>query len=129
MARRLAVLVGRAIADGGANDDEGGPRRLRCGGAQSFADGVEVGVTLGHVNDLPTVGLEALAHVFVEGQGCGAIQGDLVRVVEVGELSQPQVASQRGRFRRDALHQIAIGHQGVSAMVHQRVARTVEVGG
>ena len=79
--------------------------------------------------DLPAVGLKAFAHVFSEGQRGGAVERDLVVVVEPHQLAQPEMASQRGRFVGDALHHVAVAHQGIGKVVYDGVAGFVVASG
>ena len=73
-------------------------------------------VDLEHV---PAVGLEALGDVLdVEAQRRRAVERDRVVVVEVDEPAQPELAGQRRRLGRDALHQVAVGDDRVDVVVH-----------
>ena len=55
-----------------------------------------------------------------------AVDRDLVVVVEVDELAEPEVAGDRRGLGRDALHQVAVGADRVDAVVDDLVARAVE---
>ena len=96
-----------------------------------FADGPVDGVhvlTVGHVEHLPAVSLEALPAVFGEGDIGGAFNGDVVVVVEVDQLAQLHVAGQRGGFGCHAFHQVAVGDDGIRIMIDDVVAGAVENG-
>src|SRR5687767_10056006 len=68
--------------------------------------------------DVPAVGLEALALVLgVEGEGGGTVDGDAVVVVDVDELAETVLARDGGRFASDALHQVAVGADGVDVVI------------
>jgi hypothetical protein len=59
----------------------------------------------------------------------GAGEGDVVLVVEGDQLAEPEVAGQRGRLHRDALHQVAVGAEDVGSVVDDRVVGPVVAGG
>ena len=118
-------LVGRAVADGGAHQDDGRPLGLGPGRGEGAVDGVDVLVAVLHPLHVPAVGLVAQGHVFGEGHRGGTIERDLVVVVQVGELAQLEVAGERGRLVRDPLHHVAVGHQRVGVVVDDGVAGAV----
>ena len=62
-----------------------------------------------------------------EGERGVAVDGDVVVVVDQGELAEPEVPGERGRLARDAFHQVAVAHEGPGAMIDDPVARPVEV--
>ncbi len=49
----------------------------------------------------------------------------MVVVVEIDQLAEPQVPGQRGGFRRDAFHQVAVADDAVSVMVDDLEAGAV----
>ena len=110
------------------DDDQRGPLGLVDAVLEGALEGVEV-VAVVDVLDVPLLGLEALADVFAEDHAHRAGQGDLVGVVQVDQLAQPQMAGQAGRLVRDALHQVAVRDQAEGAMVDDRVAVAVVGGG
>ena len=122
----LAGLVGRAVADGGLDDDDRGPRRLGARGRDRPVDGLEVRVAALDLLHVPAVGREARADVLAEGERERPVERHVVGVVEVDELAEPQVPRERGRLGRDALHQVAVGDQRVGRVVDDRVPRPVE---
>ncbi len=125
MGLAAACLVGRAVADSGVNHDEGRPLRLGLGCDEGAVNRLKVGVTVVNPQDLPAVGFEALAHVLGKGQRGRAVERDPVVVVEPNQLAQPKMTSQRGRFVGDALHHVAVAHQGVAEVIDDGVVRFV----
>ena len=96
-----------------------------CAFVSGAPDGGEV-VDVGHVLDVPAVGLEALALVLgVEGERGRAVDRDAVVVVEEDELPEPEGARERGGLLGDALHQVPVGGDPVDAVVDDGVARAV----
>ncbi len=107
----------RAFADNGAAANQ--RRFLRLGLRRG--DRPPNGPVVVTVDELyvPAVGLEALRHVFRERQRCGAIDGDLVVVIQRDKLAEFQMPGQRGRLGRDALHQTAVAREHERVVVHQ----------
>ena len=93
--------------------------------AASMASRSLPSATLLHV---PAVGLEARADVLGEGEVGGAVDGDVVVVVEDDELAELQVAGERGGLAADALHHVAVAGEDVGEVVHHARAVTVERG-
>ena len=122
-----AGLVGCAGADDGPDADE---RRALVGAGRldGRLDGRHV-FPVGHALDVPAVGLEASQHILRPGHGGGAVELDVVVVVERDEPAQSQVPGEAGRLRADALLQIAIGADGVGPVIDDVVVRLVELGG
>ena len=59
---------------------------------------------------VPAVGLEALRNVLLREREAGrAVNRDLVVVIEVDEAAEAEVPCERGGFRGDAFHQVAVG--------------------
>ena len=110
------MCVRTAISDGRA--------RLGLGGADRRVDGLDV-VAVGDLLHVPAVGLEARADVFGEGEVGGAVDGDVVVVVEDDELAQLLVTGERGGLAADALHHVAVAGEHVGEVVHD--ARRVSV--
>ena len=114
--------MGRAVADHRLHADEAGAGQLRLGGEEGAVD--PLAIAAAHRLDLPAVGLEALGDVLAGEAHRGlAVDGDAVVVVEVDEPAQLEVAGQAGRLGGDALHEIAVGDDGVDEVVGHRVAR------
>lgn len=121
-----ALLVRGALPDDRGQDDEGRLLSLGLGLGDELGDAGEV--VHRSLEDLPAVGLVALGNVLGEGDVGGAVDGDLVGVVEGDELPEPQV-SRQGGFGSDALLEAAVADQGVGVVVHDRALRRVEPGG
>ena len=122
---RPCLACSGCVGDLGAHDDE---RRafvvvfgLLHGSVQRLAI-----VAVGHVQHLPTVALEAPGDVVATRQVGAAFDGDAVVVEEADELAELQMAGERRRFVRDALHEIAIAGDEPGVVVHQRVLCGVE---
>ena len=91
-------------------------------------DGVGLHAPL-DVDDVPAVGAEARGHVLGEGEVGGALDGDLVVVVEDDELAEAEVAGEGGGLGGDALHEVTVGGDDVGVVVDDRVAGAVVAGG
>jgi len=117
MCGRLVLLARRAVADVRADGDEGGLLGLGLGRRDRRIHGVDV-VAVGHGQDVPAVRLEALADILGEGEIGGAVDGDVVVVVEDDQLAEPLVAGERGGLAADALHHAAVAGQRVGVVVH-----------
>ena len=127
LAQRRAVrlggvaLGGGGVGDDGAEDDQGGPigllRRGRCSAAsiasRSFPSSTR--------SDVPAVGLEAAGHVLGEGERRCAVDGDVVVVVDDGELAEPEMTGERRRLAGDALHQVAVAGEDPGPVIHDLV--------
>ena len=115
----LAVSVrwGDGIADVAAEDDQRGSVFLGLGPEQGRLDGPGV---VGHLADVvhrPAVGGEALADVVGVGQLGGAVDGDVVVVVDVDQPAELEMAGQRGRLVGDALLEAAVTGDDVRVVV------------
>jgi len=86
-------------------------------------------VGVGDVLHRPAVASEPGRHVLGERQTGGALDGDLVVVVDPAQVGQLQVPGQRGGLGTDALHQAAVAAQRVDVVVEQFVAGPVEGSG
>jgi len=125
--RRLVLLVGRAAADVGAHRDQRGLTGRRLGGRDRLVDGLDV-VAVRHALHVPAVGGEAGADVFAEGEVGGAVDRDVVVVVEHDQLAELLVAGQRGGLAGDAFHHAAVTGERVGEVIDDRGAVTVEGG-
>ena len=122
------VLVGRAVADVRARENQEWPLGLGDGRVIRFFD-LRVIVSV-DVQRAPAVGLEALGHVLAHALVEVAVERDLVVVVDEGEVAELQVAGERGRLGGHALHHVAVGDDAPHAMVEQpRKARLGHLGG
>ena len=111
---------GAGQRDDGAEHDERGRRRDRRLFSSAARSGVDVlGVAGGargvlalppvDLDDVPAVGLEALADVLAEGDVGVVLDRDLVGVVDDGEVGQLLVPGERAGLGGDALHEVAVG--------------------
>src|ERR1700754_1991878 len=109
-------LGGGGVADDRAQFDEGGP----VGHGAGVVEGVEdAGDVFAAVDDLyvPAVGLVALGGVFGQGDGGVVFDGDLVLVVDDGEVAQLLGAGEGGGFGGDAFFDVAVGGDDVEVVV------------
>src|SRR5262249_38315711 len=110
------------------NDNE---RRAR-GFLLRYPDGVIEDVEIVGVADtlnVPMVRHETRCHIVAESECRVAFDSDAIIVVDPDQLVQLEVAGQRGRFLRDAFHQIAVTANGVDSVVDDLVTGTIEVSG
>ncbi len=117
LAMRLGGALDRAaIADDRVNHDQGRPvvgaLELRDRGGDG---GGVVGIV--HVDDVPAIGLEALADILVEGEIGAAFDRDVVRIVDPAEVGKLEVAGEAGRLGRDALHHAAVSGEAVDVVI------------
>ena len=74
---------------------------------------------------VPAVALEAAEHVVVVGEVGGAVDRDVVVVVEPAEVVELEVAGERGGLVRDALHQAAVAGDRVDVEVEEVLAEAL----
>ena len=123
----MVLLVGRGEADDGADDDESGFTHGFVGGlVQGRFQAIQV-LASEHFQHTPAVGFKALAHIFGESQVGVALDGDVVVVVEADQFFEPQVPCEAGGLLAHAFHHVAVTDDGVGAVVHDLVTRTVEL--
>ncbi len=122
------LLVGRPVADVGAQHDQRGLVGDRAGGVDRRLDVVELHV-LAQVLHVPAVRLEALAHVLREGHPGLAGELDVVVVVEGGQLAEAEVAGERAGLGGHALLDVAVAGDREGAVVDQVVPGAVVTGG
>jgi hypothetical protein len=127
--RRAGVLFcRRAVGDVTVHDDERGTvvgffeRRKRA--RQHF---LVVGIT--DPQDVPAIAEIARGDVFSEGQRGIAFNGDFVVVVNPTQVRELEMARQRRRFPRNALHHAPVAAQGIDIMVEHLKARAIEIAG
>mmetsp|Transcript_9225 Transcript_9225/g.37722 ORF Transcript_9225/g.37722 Transcript_9225/m.37722 type:complete len:328 (-) Transcript_9225:30-1013(-) len=118
-------LVGGAVADEGGHLDEGGAG-IGLGLVDRIADGVEVGVTVLDVLDVPAVRLVAGADILGEGDVGVAVDGDGVVIVEGDELAESPVGGEGGALTGHTLHVAAVTHDGVGVVVDDLAVGLVE---
>jgi len=114
--RRRALLVGRAVADGGLADDQRGALAVGLSLANGGLDSSWI-VPVDRPNDLPVVGGEALRHVLGEGEAGAALDLDAVAVIQVDQLAKLPRACQRCCLGGDAFLQVAVGHQRIRVVI------------
>ena len=125
LAERFAVgcggvlLVRRAVADVAVENDERGPAFGLAEDLERVLDAIDV-VGVADPQHVPAVGEESGGDIFGEGDAGVAFDGDVVVVVDPAEVIEAQMAGQRGRFRRNALHHAAIAADGVDVVVEDR---------
>src|SRR5258708_25076830 len=76
--------------------------------------------------DEPAVRLESFADVLGKGERGGAIDGDVIVVVEDLELAELQVPGERAGLRSDALFHVAVAGEHPDAVVEERKTFAVE---
>jgi len=124
---RRVLLVRRAVGDVRAQRDQRRPRRLGLGRRQGGVDGLAV-VAVVHALHVPAVGLETHEPVLGERQVGGAVDADVVVVVEDDQLAQGEVPGERGGLGGDALHQVAVAGDHVGVVVDDLMLGVVELG-
>jgi len=97
------VLVRRAIADVAVQDDDGGAALRLPEDLEGVLDAIHV-VGVAHAQHIPSITQEPRGHVLGEREACASFDGDVIVVVDPAQVVEAQVARQRCRFRRDALH-------------------------
>src|SRR5207248_8543392 len=101
---------------------------LRLGLLDRFGDIFRI-VPLFHVPRVPPVRLKSFRNVFGKAQTGRPCQRDVVLVVEVDQLPEPEMASKRRGFLRDSLHQIAVAANRVRVVIDDGMPWTVVAGG
>ena len=82
-------------------------------------------VAVFHGEHVPPVGLETLGHVLGEAERGGAVEGDIVAVIEADQLAQTKVTGERRGLGGDALHHVAIRSEHIGEVVHDRLFRAI----
>ena len=123
---RGVPLGRRRIGDDGAEDHQCRTHGLRAGLLQRLRDRGEI-VAVPDPDDVPSVGLETAWHLLAEGERRVAVDGDVIVVVEQGELAQPEMTREGDRLARDPFHQVAVAGERPGPVVHDIVARPVEL--
>ena len=129
MRRRGAGLLRRAVADGRADHDHRGLRGLGLRRLDRGVERGEIGVAVLDVQHVPAARRVARADVLGHDQGQRSVERDLVRVVEVDQLAEPEVARDARGLGGDALHHVAVGDERVRRVIDDLVAGAVEVPG
>ena len=122
-----ALFVGAAVGDVRVADDK---MRLPGGGLRGLEGGVN-GIEIVSVNflHLPAVSAEARGHIFREGDVRRTLDGDLIIIVEIDEVIQPEMPRQRCRLVRGAFHHLTIGDKGVDLMLEDGETGFIEARG
>ena len=129
-ARRIRMRLVRAglgreaVADDRMRDDDG-RALLFAEEALEMRQEARSVVGVREVQDVPTVGFEALADVFGEGERGVAFDRDLVVVVDPTKVGQAEMSGQRRRLGGDAFHQVAVRAEIVNVVVEEGCALVV----
>ncbi len=121
-------LAGASEGDRRAQDHQAGPAGLLLRFRDREIDRLEV-VSVVHLDDVPSVPLEAPALVRRGREIGAAVDRDPVVVEDPDQLAQPLMPRDRRRLVGDPLHQVAIGAQRVREVVDDSVPLTVEAPG
>ncbi len=119
------LLGRRRIADLCPEDDQMGTIVRRGGSCQRAVDCSQI-VAVVHSSHLPAIGLEPAPDVLSEGKVSGSVDGDVIVVVDEGELAKLQMTGQRGGLARDAFHEVAVTHEAKDPVIDHRESRLVE---
>ncbi len=111
----------------GMHQDQRRTNGFRARGSQRGVDRDEI-VAVRHRHGVPAIGRETLRAIFGKSDVGAGGQGDVVVVVEAGELAELEMPCQRGRFGGHALHQIAIADEGIGMVIDERVTGPVVAG-
>ncbi|CCJ99103.1 hypothetical protein BN130_1737 [Cronobacter malonaticus 507] len=119
-------FVRRAEANDGATDNQ---RRFIGNLFRLFDSAFDslwiVAVNLMH--HVPVVGFETFGGVIGKPAFGFAINRDAVVIVEANELAEAQRARERADLMGDAFHQAAVAHKHIGIMIHNLMARAVEL--
>ncbi len=118
-------VVGGGIADVRPQNEQAGSIGDGLGGVERCFECVEVVGDFTEFQHVPAVAAEPGRNVVVIGDLCGAVDRDVVVVVDGDQLAEPEVAGQRGRLVGDALHQAAVAGDHVGVMVDRLGAELV----
>jgi hypothetical protein len=117
------VLVGAAEADVCSRHDERGPAGLRQ--RLLHGRGRHLVVVAVDALDVPAISFEPSLHVFGKREIGPSSDRDVVVVVNQVEFPQLEVTGERGRFRGDAFHHVAIGTETPRAVIDRRVTTPI----
>ncbi len=110
-------VIGGGVADVAAEDQQRWTVGDVLGGAERRFEPIHVVGDLAELDDVPSVGPEALGDVVVVRQRRVAVDRDVVVVVDADQLAEPEMAGERGRLVRDALHEAPVAGDHVRVMV------------
>ncbi len=114
-----------AVADMATNTNQRRPARLRASVFDCVCECVEVVGVLNRLG-MPSVGFEPFAYVFGESDLGVAVDRDVIVVVQVDDVAKAQMARDRCRLARDALHHVAVAGDRENLMVEQAGAVAIE---
>ena len=121
-----ACTVGRALADGGLADDQGGFVGAVLGSSDGFGDSRSV-VAIYGIDHIPATGGKALGGVVDEPRGDLTVDRDAVVVVQGNQLVQLPGAGQGHGLVADAFHQAAVTQEHVGVVIDNFVVIFVEL--
>src|SRR4051812_5283685 len=121
-------LVGRAPPDMAIENDQRGALLLLAKNLKGPSDQIEV-VRVAHPGHVPAVAGEAGGDIIRKGELGGAVDGDVVVVVDPAEVVELLVASQGRRLVGDPFLQVAIAADRVDVEVEDLEAGGVVAGG
>jgi hypothetical protein len=122
----LGVLLVRAAEpDMGPDRDERRPV-VGAGGFDGRLDRGEI-VAVRDAGGAPAIRVETLEHVLGPGHVRGAVQLDVVVVVQHDELAEAEVAGEARRLRGDALLEVTVGRDDIRPVIDDCVIRPVEL--
>src|SRR5712692_7557450 len=115
---RIVMPIRAAVADMATNANQRRPARLGASVFDCVCERVEVVGVLNRLG-MPSVGFEPFAYVFGESDLGVAVDRDVIVVVEVDDVAKAQMARDRCRLARDALHHVAVAGDRENLMVEQ----------
>ena len=116
VARGSPRLRRRAVADHRAAFDHRGPG-LGLGRSDRLCHCL--GIVAVDALRMPAGGIEARSRVVGEREAGGAVDGDVVGIVEHDQPVQLKVTGERDRLLADALHQAAVAAGDVGVVIHE----------
>jgi hypothetical protein len=121
------LLVWRTKTNVITHGDQRRSASLGLGGNKSSVDGGNI-VAVDDPLDMPAIRLEARADVFGKSQVRGAVDSDVVVIVENDELAQLLMTGKRRSLAADPLHHVAIAGENVREVIHNCRSSAVEGG-
>ena len=100
----------------GAHQDQRWTRGVGPRAPQRGVDRGEI-VPVSDRHGVPAIGIETAGAIFRKCDVGAGRKSDVVVVVQADQLAEPQMPGQRRRFRRHALHQVAIADDRVSGVI------------
>jgi hypothetical protein len=87
MGLRLVLLARAAVGDVSPHDDQRWLCALSLGRSERGIDRRQI-VAVGDLLHMPTVGIEALVHLFSEGEIGGAVDRNAIVIIEIDQLAK-----------------------------------------